>query len=412
MMRGMGLHFKSAVAVIPLLALTLRAQPLPLSSPEAEGLSSERLDRLHAHYEKLVRDGQRAGAVTLIARHGKIADWRAYGFRNLEAKLPMEKDAICRIASMTKLVTSVAVLMLLEEGRFHLADPISDYLPEWKNVKVLRGGTADAPDLIDPKSPVTVKHLLTHTSGLTYGGEGAAGDLHRRINPFAAASLQGFSERAARIPLVSHPGEEFHYGVSTDVLGRLVEVVAGMPFDQFVEKRITTPLGMTDTSFHPPASKDSRIAVIYTTGKEDKLQPTPRDPYVWPSGGGGLYSTPGDYLRFCQMLLNGGELGGKRLLGKKTVELMTVNHLNRMARQTTEFDDFEGFGLGVAVRADLARGDGLGSVGAFGWAGAFTTWVRIDPTEKTVALLFMQQTPMDSRAFGTFANLFYQSLVK
>jgi CubicO group peptidase (beta-lactamase class C family) len=408
----MGLNVRSVLIAVPLLALALRAQPLPLSTPEAEGLSSERLQRLHDYYEKLVRDGKRAGAITLIARNGKIADWRTYGFRNLEAKLPMEKDTICRIASMTKLVTSVATLMLLEENRFHLADPVSDYLPEWKTVKTLRGGTTDAPDLVDPKSPITIKHLLTHTSGLIYGGHGAVGELYGRVKPFDAATLKEFSERAAKLPLASHPGEEFHYSISTDVLGRLVEVVAGMPFEQFVQTRIFEPLAMADTSFDPPAAKASRIATIYTTNKQGRLEATPRARYGWPSGGGGLYSTIGDYLRFSQMLLNGGELDGKRLLGRKTVELMTANHLNRMARQTTEFDDFEGFGLGVAVRQDLARGDGLGSVGAFGWAGAFTTWVRMDPAEKTVAILFMQQTPMDSRAFGDFSTLFYQSLVK
>ena len=414
MMPVMSLHRVKVLLALPLLALGLRAQPLPLSTPEAEGISSERLERLHGHFERLVREGKRAGAITLIARHGKIADWRAYGFRNVESKLPMEKDTICRIYSMSKIVASVAALMLLEEGRFELSDPVADYLPEWKNVKVASGGTADAPELVDAKSPITIKHLLTHTSGMIYPDDSVpVGTLYRRAKLFETTSLQEFSERASKLPLTSQPGEAFHYGISVDILGRLVEVVSGAPFAEFLEKRIFDPLGMADTSFNPPPEKNARVATIYSLDAQGRLEPSPRDPYKGlASGGGGLYSTMGDYVRFAQMLANGGELDGKRLLGKKTVELMMANHLNRLARQTTEFSDSDGFGLGGSVRIDLARGDRLGTVGEFGWAGAASTYVRIDPLEKTVALMFMQHSPMDARAFAQFSTLFYQALVK
>jgi len=401
-------------ALASLFALSLTAQPLPLSSPGELGFSPERLERLHAHYQREVADGKRAGVITLIVRNGRIADWQAFGYRDLEAKLPMQKDTICRIYSMSKLITAVAALQLLEEGRFELDDPVAKYVPELKGLKVLKGGTADDPRLADPVRPLTIKHLLTHTSGMIYAdsGDSPVHQIAKKAKLFEAATLKEFVERAARVPLLADPGETFNYGVSMDVLGYLVERVSGAPFDERLKKRIFDPLRMVDTTFEPPPGQRARVAKIYKIGAQGKLEFAPRDRLAFPSGGGGLYSTIGDYARFAQMLVNGGELDGVRLLGRKTVELMMVNHLNGLARQTLPWSEAEGFGLGGSVRIDLAKASALGSIGEFGWAGAATTLVRIDPKEKTVALMYAQHTPMDSRMYAEFLTLFYQALVE
>jgi len=387
--------------------------PLPLSSPEREGFSAQRLERLHTYIRQLADGKQRSGAVTMIARHGRIVDWQTYGYRDLEKKLPMEKDTICRIYSMSKVITSVAVLMLMEEGRFELNEPVSLYLPEFKDVKVLVGGTADQPQLVDPKRHLSIKHLLTHTSGMVYpDGSSPVHELYRRARPMEAASLADFSARIARLPLITHPGDAFNYGVSTDILGALVERVSGEKFDEFLRTRIFEPLGMKDTFFEVPDHLHDRAAIIYAEQNDGTLKPSPRRGQGgFPSGGGGLYSTTGDYVRFAQMLLNGGQLQGVRILGRKTVELMFANHLNHMDPQTVSMNDFEGFGLGGAVRLDLAKASSLGSVGQFGWAGMASTYFRIDPQEGTVAILFMQHLPSDNETPKRFSTLFYQAIV-
>jgi CubicO group peptidase (beta-lactamase class C family) len=395
------------------------ASPLPLATPESQGLSSERLERLHAGIQRFVDEGKHAGAVSLVARNGRIVDWRAYGKRDLEAGLPMEKDTICRIYSMSKIVTSVAVLSLLEEARFRLDDPIGDYLPELARMKVLTGGTVEKPLLADAKVPITIRHLLTHTSGLTYDfGDGTIDKIFREVKPFEAASMGEFLQRVSRLPLAHEPGERFTYGVSTDVLGALVEKVSGRSLAEFMEERIFRPLGMKDTGFGVPEAKRGRLAKVYEKSPDGGLRPVKRllerEPVPLPkllSGGGGLFSTTGDYLRFMQMLLNGGELDGARVLSPKTVELMMANHLTFASRPFRD-NPSEGFGLGGAVRVDLARDGGLGSVGQFGWTGMATTYASLDPKEKTVALLFAQHLPYDEhKVFWRFSTLFYQAVV-
>jgi len=400
-------------ALIVLFTSSVLAQPLPLSTPEKEGFCPQRLERLHSHIRQRADGKQRSGAIVLLARHGKIVDWQTYGYRDLEKKLPMEKDTICRIYSMTKVITSVAVLMLMEEGRFELNEPVAAYLPEFKNVKVFVGGTADQPDLTDPKRHLSIKHLLTHTSGMVYpDGPSPVHELYRRARTLEAPTLADFSARIARLPLISHPGDAFNYGVSTDILGALVERVSGQKFEDYLRTRIFEPLGMKDTFFELPDELQSRAAIIYAEQKDGTLTPAPRRSLGgFPSGGGGLYSTTGDYVRFAQMLLNGGQLDGARILGRKTVELMRTNHLNHMDRQTIPMNDFEGFGLGGAVRVNLAKASCLGSVGQFGWAGLASTWFRIDPQEETVAILFMQHFPSDNETPKRFSTLFYQALV-
>jgi CubicO group peptidase (beta-lactamase class C family) len=398
--------------------------PLPLATPESQGMSSERLERLHAGIQRFVEEGKHAGAVSLVARNGKIVDWRSYGKRDLEAGLPMEKDTICRIYSMSKIVTSVAVLLLLEEARFRLDDPIGDHLPELAHMKVMIGGTADQPHLADAKNPITIRHLLTHTSGLRYDlGDGEIERIYRGAKLWESPTLEEFVRRVATVPLLHEPGERFTYGISTDVLGALVEKLSGRPLPDFLEEHLFEPLGMKDTAFFPPTAARPRIATIYEHGPDGRLAPSrllrdgaPMTPLhtapTLAAGGAGLYSTVGDYARFMQMLLNEGQLDGVRVLSRKTVELMMVNHLGHMARPTYDSGGAEGMGLGGGVRVELARGDTLGSVGQFGWWGAATTYASLDPKEKTVAVLFVQHFPGDEhQVMWRFSTLVYQAIV-
>jgi CubicO group peptidase (beta-lactamase class C family) len=395
----------------------LGAQPLPLSTPAKEGLSSERLERLHQRFDQMVREGKKAGAITMIVRNGRIADWEAYGYRDIAQRLPMEKDSICRIWSMSKVITSVAVMMLVEEGKLALNDPVQQYIPELKGLKVLTGGTADQAELVDAVRPVTVKHLLTHTSGLTYnGGNHPVAQLYTRKKIFDNGSLKEFIGKVASLPLLAQPGEKYNYGISIDVLGYLVQVVSDMPFDKFVQNRILTPLRMNDTFFDVPKEKLTRVAKTYTF-KDGKLSENPPDDSVGkatppvPYGGMGLYSTIGDYSRFGQMLLDGGQLDGVRLLGRKTVELMTENHLNNLAVPHIGGNGAYGFGLGGSVRIDMAKGNIPGSLGQFGWDGAATTYFRMDPKERIVSLVFFQYLPLDRPAVELFSTLLYQAIV-
>ncbi|MCX7602969.1 MAG: beta-lactamase family protein [Bryobacteraceae bacterium] len=400
-----------ALAVSAFLVFSALAQPLPVSTPEKEGFSAERLARLHRYFENLTSTGERPGAITLIVRNGRIVDWRTYGLRDVENRLPMEKDTIVHIYSMTKPVTSVAVMMLVEEGRLSLDDRVDKYIPELKELKVYKGGTVERPMLEDPARPITVKHLLTHTSGMSYGwSNDNVSALFRKADPLGAPSLKEFIARLAKVPLAFHPGERYEYSVSIDVLGYLVEVVSGEPFDQFVEKRITGPLKMTDTHFRLPEAKRARLAKIYSH-REGKLV-TERGLQTGgvPYGGMGLYSTIGDYARFAQMLVNGGHLDGVRLLSRKTVDLMMMNHLAGLARPTIGGDDANGFGLGGAVRIDPAKSGRPGSEGLFGWDGAASTYFRVDRKEKLAILLFLQWMPFDAATLNLFETLVYQAL--
>jgi CubicO group peptidase (beta-lactamase class C family) len=399
----------------------LTAQPLPTAAPAAEGFSPERLDRLHARLQRFVDEGQHAGLITLIARNGKVVDSRVHGFRDRARQLPMQRDTIVRIYSMTKVITSVAVMMLVEEGRLRLDDPVRTYLPAFAAPKVFTGGTAAAPRVSGTDVPITIRHLLTHTSGLIYGfGSDPIDGIYTDAKVLQLPTLEAFVSQAASLPLVAPPGDRFAYGLSTDVLGAVVQEVSGEPFDEFIRRRILEPLGMTDTGFTVPESKRGRLAIVYTTGKDGGLVPMAFDgvPYpdplgrTFPSGGGGLFSTIDDYARFGQMLLNGGELDGVRLLGRKTVETMRANHLAHLDRPSTDGSRSEGFGLGGSVRLDLASGAPLGSVGQFGWSGAATTYFNIDPVEGTLALVFAQHMPFNEHdLFDTFSTMMYAALV-
>jgi CubicO group peptidase (beta-lactamase class C family) len=402
------MHFLPSVSVLVLLSATPASAnpPLPAVPPGRLGLSAERLARGRAIAHQYVADGKYAGVIGLVARKGQIVDFWAEGLRDREQQKPMEKDTIVRIYSMSKIVTSVAVMMLVEEGKIVLADPIEKYLPELGNRQVLQGGTEDRPILIDAKNPITVLNLLTHTAGMPYGKLGGTllGRLYHNAHLDDARDLKDFVTRLSTLPLSHEPGAQFTYGINTDVLGRLVEVVSGQSFQDFLSQRIFAPIGMVDTGFFVPEHKRARMAVIYETGEDGKLRPK-KDP-MWPrlcipgdhcmaSGGAGLHSTISDYFRFAQMLLDGGVARGKRFLSRRTVARMASDHLRAMGIAGLPWESVTGFGLGVSVREQYGPAPIAWPVGSFGWDGAGSTYCRIDPQAGMVTLFFIQHMPMD-----------------
>lgn len=419
--------FGAVLAAAPALAQGGEAAPLPAVAPADAGFSAQRLERLHRFMAQATGADGYLGGVTLIARDGRIVDWQAYGQRDLARSEPMAKHAIFRIYSMTKTVASVAVLTLVEEGKVALEDPVSRYLPEFANMRVLENGGADAPKLRAATGAITIRQLLTHTAGFPAGlkGDEAAMTLQERVDPHGAADLRGFAERLSRTPLAADPGKRFGYdAASIEVLSRLVEVVSGERFEDYLQRRIFDPLKMTDTGFEVPLAQRGRIADLTRMGDEGRLAIDPSRSAQHPgerlnayaSGAGGLYSTAGDYARFCQMLLNGGELDGASILGRKTVELMMQNHLTMLDMPATQFSDAEGFGLGGYVVIDVAKRGQPGSLGQFGWSGAASTSYTIDPKEKLVAILMLQHLPREDgrkdlpRIARNFYGLVYQAL--
>ncbi len=412
----------SAVAAGPV------SEPLPEGEVQQSGLSTGQLDRLHRYMRDAAGPNGYTGGVTLIARNGRIVDWQAYGFRDLARTQPMQRDDIFRIYSMTKTITSVAVLQLVEEGRITLDDPVSRYLPELASPMVATGGSLDAPALRAARGAISIRHLLTHTAGFPAGlpGDELAVKLQERADPHGAADLRGFVQRLAQAPLAADPGTRFGYdGAATETLARLVEVVSGQPFETFLQQRILNPLRMVDTGFSVPAGQRDRIVDITRMGAAGRLEaddgPSARTPgarlNAYASGAGGLYSTAGDYARFAQMLLDGGTLDGARILGRKTVQLMMLNHLTMLDKPVTQFSDAEGFGLGGSVLLDVATRGVPGSVGQFGWAGAASTSYTIDPSERLVAILMLQHLPNDRpddlpRISRNFYGLVYPALTR
>ncbi len=372
------------------------AQGLPVASPEDVGISVDRLARVNTMMEKYVDAGQIAGAVSLVARNGKIAHFNAYGVRNVATGEPMTKDTIVRIYSMSKPITSVALMILYEEGAFQLDDPVSKYIPAFENQQVYVEGPAANPVLQPVENEMTIRHLLTHTSGLSYGifSNTPVDTLYRMETGMAWwADLETLGNAMGRLPLLFEPGERWHYSLATDVLGYLVEVLAEQPFDEFLQARIFDPLDMVDTGFYVPEEKLARFAANHTVDPNGKLMviDPPNGQFsqkpAFLSGGGGLVSTASDYIRFAQMLLNGGELDGTRILGSKTVEYMTVNHIDGV------HEPGYGFGLGFSVRLD-DKGPGIiGTPGTYGWNGAANTHYFADPEEEIIGLFLTQLMP-------------------
>ena len=412
-----GLH---AVALNPALG-----QGLPRARPEEVGLSSERLERLTSAFQSYVNDKRLSGAVIVVARDGKIAYQRAFGSADVESRTPMRDDAIFRIASQSKALVSVATMMLQEDGLLLLGDPVSKFLPEFARTKVAVAKPGGF-DIVDARRPITIRDLLTHTAGVSYGSSGPARQL------WADAKIQGWYfadrkepigatvSRMAELPFDAQPGEQWVYGYSTDILGALLEKASGMTLDQLLRTRILAPLRMNDTHFYLPPEKRNRLTTVYSATADGRIERAPADgtmnsqgayadgPRASFSGGAGLLSTALDYTRFLQMLLNGGTLDGARILSPKSVQLMTVNHVG-----TKYTAPGTGFGLGFSVVTDLGARGLPGSVGEYGWGGAYHSSYWVDPVEKLVVVYFTQLIP--ARTIDDHAKLralIYQAITR
>jgi len=412
-----------------LLVAVACAESLEVVAPEEVGLASERLARIDAVIEDHIARREIAGAVALVARRGSIAHLKAYGMRDVEAGRPMRTDTLFRIASMTKPVTSVAVMLLYEEGKLLLSDPVSLYLPEFADMKVLPPEDSAGAAPLPARRPITIRHLLTHTSGLTYHWNKRLGKTLQEAGvPHGLLEEEGTLREKMKIlatlPLVNHPGERYEYGLSTDVLGALVEAVSGMTLEEFFRRRIFEPLGMEDTRFFLPEDQLARLAVVYQREPNQPIRRAPEGsipgeaglvysvsyPYRGPkryfSGGAGLVSTAVDYARFAQMLLNGGELDGVRLLSPKTVELMTTNHLGSIEASL-------GFGLGFGIVRDERDLRELASIGRYGWGGFFYTDFFIDPQEELIGVFMAQLHPNGNlRLHEKFRVLATQAIIE
>lgn len=399
---------------------------LPMAKPEDVGMSSQRLERINRAMQGYVDRQEVAGVVTLVARRGKVVHFETFGHRHLEADAPMTHDTIFRIASMTKPIASVALMMLYEEGRFQLRDPISKWLPEYADMEVAVTPQAQeylgAPYKTVPAArPITVQHILTHTAGFPNSYRGVTRDLYRELRQGRKPgdTVADMSRALAKLPLNFHPGDAWEYGPATDIVGRLVEVLSGQTLDEFLRQRIFEPLGMVDTHFYLPPSKLGRFAANYRPGEDGKVvlteAPTEesrwlRQPQVYFSGAGGLVSTAADYFRFHQMMLGGGELDATRILGRKTVELMTANH-------TGDYGVWlrgpgYGFGLGYSVVTDLGPSAMPASEGSYSWGGAFCTSFWVDPKEELLGILMTQVRPYNHLNIRQdLATLAYQAIV-
>ncbi len=400
---------------------------------ETPGMRREQLARLDTHLtQRYVEPRKIPGAVTLVARGGEIAHLSALGMRDLERSLPMQEDTIFRIYSMTKPITSIALMQLFERGIFQLDDPVARWIPEWSDLRVFRWG--NHPNFLTepPDRGMTIADLLTHRAGLTYGFMECTNvdAAYRELGVEGSSSggtLQGMVETLAGLPLEFSPGAAWNYSVATDVCGHLVEVMSGQSLPDYFDQHIFSPLGMVDTGFHVPEDKASRFAANYDRGPDKSLRliddPTTSTYLSVPtffSGGGGLVSTAHDYFRFCQMLARGGNLDGQHVIGRKTLELMTHNHLPdgaelaSMARGSFSETTYDGvgFGLGFAVTLDPVRAQQVGSAGEFFWGGAASTIFWVDPTEDLVVVFLTQLMPSGTFNFrGQLKSIVYPALL-
>ncbi|MGD0666751.1 MAG: serine hydrolase domain-containing protein [Bryobacteraceae bacterium] len=407
-------------------AWPLAAASLPAAKPEDAGMSTERLQRIHESIQRHIDAGEISGAVTVVARRGRVVHFEARGLMDIESKKPMEKDAIFRLASMSKPITGVAVMMLVEEGKIRLSDPVSKFLPEFRDMKMAMPrehaagsahGAAMEPDfyVVPANREITIRDLLTHTSGLVSGGLGAA-QLPKIAPRGPDDTLASYVPKLAAVPLDFQPGTEWAYsgGAGPDTLSRIVEIVSGQTYDEFLRTRIFEPLGMKDTFFYPPDDKRPRLVTLYRKTPNGLERSANQDGFsskTYFSGAGGLMSTAGDYLQFAQMLLNGGELNGKRLLGPRTVELMASNHVGDMFNgKLGRPAHGMGFGLIMQVVEDNVAAGLRVANGSFGWDGAFGTQMWVEPKEKMVTVIMIQtQIPLVQR---DFENAVMQAIVE
>src|SRR5580698_8215132 len=399
------MHLPRLLAIASLAALTVSpamaaVHDLPTASAESEGMSAERLARLSAGMKELVDNGRLAGAVTMVSRHGKVVHFNASGQLDVRKPDTMQKDSIFRIYSMSKPVTGVAMMMLYEEGKWQLNDPVSKYIPEFSKLKVYTGKNDDgSPKIEDARRSMTMRELMTHTAGLGY--------VLSPNNPVdkmiidnnilnANAPLQAMIDGLAKTPLLAQPGTRWSYSIAVDVQGYLIEKFSGMPFGEFARKRIFEPLGMKDTGFYVPKEKLGRFAQVHTgAGTNLAVDPNRPDPAViplGPSGGGGLFSTAMDYARFCDMLLQGGQSNGVHLLAPRTVEMMRTNHVNPDPLKT--MPPGTGWGMDFQVVMDAAAAGDSVSNGTFTWFGIAGTWFWIDPVRDLAFVGMVQHTDL------------------
>lgn len=406
----MRLRFLSFVLVLFVVGVsgtaTAQRASLAVAAPESAGFSSDRLAALDSAIREKVDNGQLAGAVTLLARHGRLVHGATFGRKDVASGEAMASDTIFRIYSMTKPITGVAMMRLYEQGKWKPSDPIADLIPEFADLEVYAGADADGEPILEaPKHAPTVGELMTHTAGFTYGifGDTPVDRMYREIDPLQSSSLQELIDKLARLPLAYQPGEQWVYSVAVDVQGYLVEKLSGQPFPDFLEEQIFAPLGMTDTGFFVPEEKLGRLATVYAGAPGgDRLAAVPNDPNVSrmpgaPSGGGGLYSTAGDYLKFAQMLLNGGALDGVRVLSPSSVELMRSNHLpdrlmnGRFGIGFYTLQPGLGYGYDVAVFDAPALIGSTAGRGSYLWDGLAGTWFWIDPSNDLVFIGMIQR---------------------
>lgn len=389
-----------------LLFNTVFAQELSIAKPDDLGFSTQRLARLDQMFNSYVTENKMAGSVILIARKGKVGYYKAFGFRDKESNSRMEQGSIFRIASQTKAIVSVAIMILQEEGKLLIQDTVSRFIPEFEETTVAVAQPFGKYKEEPAKRQITIRDLLTHTAGIGYG-EGTAADKWKEAdqqNFYFAHRDEPVAEtikRMASLPMDAHPGEEYVYGYSTDILGVIVERASGVPLDEFLKTKIFDPLGMKDTYFFLPKEKAARLATVYTPMRGGPLKPAPAGgtvdgqghyvdgPRKNFSGGAGLLSTAKDYYLFLQMMLNGGQLNGKRILSSRTVQLMTVNHL----KESMNFRAGSGFGLGFEVALDQGERGIYGSVGQYGWGGAYGSTYWVDPKEEMIVVYFTQVRP-------------------
>lgn len=409
-------------------AFLVQAQDLSTAEPEDVGMSSERLKRLSSVMDQYTKDGKMAGNVTLVARKGKIVYLEAFGDSDIEAKKKMSKDAIFRIASQTKAIVSVGVMVLQEEGKLKISDPVGNFLPEWAETTVAKKRDDGGYDVVKASRAITIRDLLTHTAGVGYGygiakKEWEDADIQGWYFAHRDEPVGATIARMASLPMDAEPGERFVYGYNTDILGAVIEKASGMNLDKFLKERVLDPIGMKDTHFYLPKNKVDRLSTSYMAyeGKPLERSPDPgmgmgqghyvNGPRKSFSGGAGFLSTATDYAKFLQMMLNGGEFNGNRILSPKTVELMIADHVDSRGIPYGSRAG-SGFGLGFSITKDVGERGEPGSVGTFEWGGAYGSTYWVDPVEELIVVYFKQLIPtngVDDHA--KLRNLVYQAIV-
>jgi len=398
--------------------LTVQAAEIPTAAPEDVGMSSAKLAKVDDVLDRLVEQKRLAGGTVVIARRGKIVHFKSYGMADIESQRPMKNDAIMRFYSMSKAITSAAVMILKDEGKLDVNDAVSKHIPELQDVKV---ATSDR--LVAPQREVTIADLLLHTAGYTYGGspQPAADAAFKKIDPLDhERTLKQMGERLADVPLAFQPGEDWIYGISIDVLGRVIEVASGQPLGKFLKQRIFKPLGMKDTGFFVPKKKHGRFAQVYNSDEQGKLtigdNEAHRDfskPRAFLSGGGGLVSTARDYLRFLMMIQQGGTLDGKRIVSEKSVQLMTTSQLPKEVPHIYFGDQQRvgvGFGFGFSVREKMSDWDPAGRVGEYGWGGMASTHYWVSPKDELIVITLEQSLPYSFMTEFAVKSLIYDAI--